>query len=113
MQADLRIDARWVLPMDAAGSVLEHHSVYVSEGRITAICPTAEALDSAAEIVKLGDHALLPGYVNAHGHAAMSLFRGFADDLPLMSWLNDHIWPEKYMSAKVVVPQRIISAMAS
>ena len=93
MQADLRIDARWVLPMDAASSVLEHHSVYVSEGRITAICPTVEALDSAAEIVKLGDHALLPGYVNAHGHAAMSLFRGFADDLPLMTWLNDHIWP--------------------
>lgn len=93
MQADLRIDARWVLPMDAEGSILEHHSVYITDGRIVTICPTAEALESAADIVKLEQHALLPGYVNAHGHAAMSLFRGFADDLPLMTWLNDHIWP--------------------
>ncbi|MDO6805245.1 amidohydrolase family protein, partial [Wenyingzhuangia sp. 1_MG-2023] len=35
----------------------------------------------------------LPGYINAHGHAAMSLFRGMADDLPLMTWLQQHIWP--------------------
>ena len=43
MQADLRIDARWVLPMDAEGSILEHHSVYITDGRIVTICPTAEA----------------------------------------------------------------------
>ena len=93
MQADLRIDARWLLPMTDADTVLEHHSVYIADGRITRICPTSEALDSAADVIKLDQHAVLPGYVNAHGHAAMSLFRGFADDLPLMTWLNDHIWP--------------------
>ncbi len=93
MQADLRIDARWLLPMTDADTVLEHHSVYIADGCITRICSTSEALDSAADVIKLDQHAVLPGYVNAHGHAAMSLFRGFADDLPLMTWLNDHIWP--------------------
>ena len=37
--------------------------------------------------------AIVPGFVNAHTHAAMTLFRGYADDLPLMEWLEQHIWP--------------------
>lgn len=90
----LRIDARWLLPMDETSSILENHSVYVTEGKISRICPTADTQDKdVEEILLLPEHALLPGYVNAHGHAAMALFRGLADDLPLMTWLNDHIWP--------------------
>jgi len=93
MPADLRIDARWVLPMDDSDRVLENHTVLITDGKFTTVCPTSECTETAAETVTLAEHALLPGYVNAHGHAAMSLFRGMADDLPLMTWLEQHIWP--------------------
>ncbi|MEK6771881.1 MAG: TRZ/ATZ family hydrolase [Pseudomonadota bacterium] len=93
--ADFVIDARWVIPVEPAGSVLEHHSVAVRNGEIAAILPAVEARQRfrAGEIVSLENHALLPGFVNAHTHAAMTLFRGLADDLPLMDWLQHHIWP--------------------
>ncbi len=93
--ADFVIDARWVIPVEPAGSVLDHHSVAVRNGEIAAILPTAEARQRfrAGETVTLENHALLPGFVNAHTHAAMTLFRGLADDLPLMDWLQHHIWP--------------------
>ena len=55
--------------------------------------PTPQARYDAAQTVALPGQALIPGLVNLHGHAAMSLMRGFADDLPLMTWLNEHIWP--------------------
>ena len=93
MQADLRIDARWVLPLGESSEVLENHSVYVTNGRIVGLQPQSEQGPEAKEHINLEDHVLLPGYINAHGHAAMSLFRGLADDLPLMTWLQDHIWP--------------------
>lgn len=92
-KADLRIDARWVLPMIEDGGILENHSVYIKDGVITALQPTSEANHAAVEHLILDQHAILPGYINAHGHAAMSLFRGLADDLPLMTWLEQHIWP--------------------
>ncbi|PKM30404.1 MAG: N-ethylammeline chlorohydrolase [Gammaproteobacteria bacterium HGW-Gammaproteobacteria-11] len=91
---DLIISARWIVPVVPAGSVLEGHSLAVHQGRILAILPDARANElQALERRVLPDHVLIPGLVNAHGHAAMSLFRGLADDLPLMTWLNQHIWP--------------------
>lgn len=92
---DLLISARWVVPVIPAGQVLDYHSVAVDAGRIVAICPTEEARNrfNAAETADLKDQALFPGLINMHGHAAMSLFRGLADDLPLLTWLNEHIWP--------------------
>ncbi len=93
---DLIIDARWVLPIAPDNQVLERHSVAVHAGRIVAIGPTGEIHASyrANRRAALADHhVLLPGLVNAHGHAAMSLMRGLADDLPLERWLNDVIWP--------------------
>jgi 5-methylthioadenosine/S-adenosylhomocysteine deaminase len=95
MHADLRIDTRWLLPMTDDAPVLENHSVFVTDGRIVLVQPTEAAGPEAAERIVLDQHALLPGYINAHGHAAMSLFRGLADDLPLMTWLQDHIWPSE------------------
>ena len=47
----------------------------------------------ASQVLELPGHALLPGLINCHGHAAMSLLRGYADDQPLMPWLEQHIWP--------------------
>jgi 5-methylthioadenosine/S-adenosylhomocysteine deaminase len=94
--ADLIIDARWVLPIAPANQVLHHHSVAVDDGRILALAPTVEmhARMRARRRVQLDDHhVLLPGLVNAHGHAAMALLRGLADDVPLARWLNDIIWP--------------------
>ena len=91
---DLLVHPRWVLPMAPATAVLEDHSVAVSGGVLRRVLPRAEAHGIAArEVIELPQHALLPGLVNAHGHAAMSLLRGYADDLPLMPWLQEHIWP--------------------
>ena len=93
--ADLIINARYVVPVEPAGQVLEHHSVVVKDGRILDLLPTGDAQQRyvAPTRVDLDTHALIPGLVNLHTHAAMSLMRGLADDLPLMEWLNDHIWP--------------------
>ena len=92
---DLLIDARWIVPVEPAGTVLEHHSVAVLAGKIHAVLPSSEAAQrfDARECVKLDTHALIPGLVNVHTHAAMTLMRGLADDLPLMRWLTEHIWP--------------------
>ena len=94
MQTELLIHAEWVIPVDPAG-VLERHSIAVDGGRIAAIMPRAQALDEidATHTLDLPGHALIPGLVNAHTHSPMSLFRGLADDLPLMTWLNEHVWP--------------------
>ncbi len=93
---DLRIDPRWVIPVEPAGA-LTGHAVVIDRGRIVAVIPAAEAdrRYQASEVVSLPGHAVLPGLVNAHTHAAMSLFRGIADDVPLQSWLEDHIWPRE------------------
>lgn len=92
---DLLVTPRWLVPVEPADVVLEHHALAVDAGRILAILPRAEALALYAprEHVDLPRHALMPGLVNLHTHAAMSLLRGIADDLPLMDWLQGHIWP--------------------
>ena len=93
---DLRIDAAWVVPIEPAGA-LTGHAVIVDAGRIVAVVPRAEADDrfEARSHIQLPHCAVLPGLVNAHTHAAMSLFRGIADDLRLDVWLEQHIWPRE------------------
>jgi len=92
---DTIINAKWVIPVEPAGFCLNEHSVVIDNGRIVAILPQADCAQQyhSDTIVELKTHALIPGFVNAHTHAAMSLFRGMADDLPLMQWLQEHIWP--------------------
>lgn len=92
---DLLISARWIIPIVPEQRILENCSLAVHQGRILAIIPTegAEQRYTATETINLASHVLIPGLVNAHGHAAMSLLRGYADDHPLHRWLNDHIWP--------------------
>ncbi len=91
---ELLINARWVIPVEPDGC-LAHHSVAIHQGRILEVLPTAVAATGykAQQTVDLPDQALIPGLINAHTHAAMGLFRGLADDLPLMEWLKNHIWP--------------------
>ena len=93
--ADLIITARWLVPVEPDGAVLENHAVVIREGRILALLPVDAALRTypAARRIDRPHHVLLPGLVNAHTHAAMTLFRGLADDLPLDTWLSQHIWP--------------------
>lgn len=92
---DTLISARWIIPIRPSRTTLEYHSIALRKGQIVDLLPTAEALTRycADETIELPEHVLLPGLINAHGHAAMALLRGLADDYPLQSWLNDHIWP--------------------
>jgi 5-methylthioadenosine/S-adenosylhomocysteine deaminase len=101
---DCLIDARWVIPVEPGPAVLHDHSVAVKAGRIVAVLPSAEAAQryDPGERISLPQHVLLPGLINLHTHAAMSLMRGLADDLPLMKWLKEHIWPAE---AKHVSPE--------
>lgn len=93
-RVDLLLCPRWILPMAPAGVLLENHALAVRDGRIVDILPMAAADKlQADERIDLPDQLLMPGLVNAHGHAPMTLLRGLADDFPLHSWLNDHIWP--------------------
>lgn len=91
---DLLIESRWIATVEPAG-VLTKHAVAIRNGRILAVLPASEARSryQATERVDLKEHILIPGLVNLHTHAAMSLMRGMADDLPLMEWLQKHIWP--------------------
>ena len=91
---DLLLLPEWIVPVEPAGVVLREHALGIRDGRIALLAPREEALQVAArERRELPGTLLAPGLVNAHGHAAMSLFRGLADDLPLMTWLQEHIWP--------------------
>lgn len=92
---DTLVHARWIVPVEPHGTVLEHHAVAVHNGRIVALLPSAQARREyqPGHEHELPWHALMPGLVNAHTHAAMTLFRGLADDLPLMTWLGEHVWP--------------------
>ena len=92
---DTLIAARWIVPVEPDSVVLDHHCLVIDRGRIVALAPTVEAEQTYQpdERIELGDHALIPGLVNAHTHAAMSLFKGLADDIALEPWLQHHIWP--------------------
>lgn len=92
------IHASWVIPVRPSGVTLKDHTVVIEGGDIEAIVPTAEWHGDAVEVDCRG-HAVIPGLINAHTHAAMNLYRGLADDLPLKTWLEEHIWPAEAMFA--------------
>ncbi|WP_073274496.1 TRZ/ATZ family hydrolase [Microbulbifer donghaiensis] len=92
---DKLIRARWIIPVVPAQKVYRNCALAIDDGRIVALVPAAEAAARFAprEEVHLDQHALIPGLINTHNHAAMTLLRGIADDRPLMEWLEQHIWP--------------------
>ena len=106
MNIDSLIHARWIIPVVPEGQILEHHSLAIDKDKIIDLLPTSEAKPKyqASNEFTLTSHALLPGLINAHTHGAMNLFRGLADDLPLMDWLTNHIWPaeQKWISPEFV-----------
>ena len=103
---DLIIYASHILPVIPRGKVFKDHAIVVDKGKILAIIPQkeCESFFNSTDTQKFCSHVVMPGLINAHGHAAMTLFRGLADDLPLMDWLNDHIWPAegKWVSEEFV-----------
>lgn len=92
---DTLLHAAWIIPVEPEGAVWPAHSLAIRDGHIVAVLPQVEARQrfTAATEIHLPRQALIPGLVNAHTHCAMNLLRGLADDLPLMSWLGEHIWP--------------------
>tara|TARA_R110002072_G_scaffold24747_3_gene83671 strand:- start:7165 stop:8496 length:1332 start_codon:yes stop_codon:yes gene_type:complete len=105
-RVDSIIYASHIIPVIPKGLALTNHAIVVDKGIILAILPQkeCEALFSSSQNHSVNTHVIMPGLINAHGHAAMTLFRGLADDLPLMVWLNDHIWPAegKWVSEEFV-----------
>ena len=103
---DLVIEARWVATVATDQAVLENYSVVVQSGVIVDVLPILESRQkyTASSVVCLENHVLIPGLINCHTHAAMSLMRGLADDIALMPWLEQHIWPaeQAVVSARYV-----------
>ena len=106
ISVDLMIEARWLVPVNPRNQVLEHHAVVIYQGCIVDIAPidTAREQYFAIKTIALNEHVLIPGLINLHAHAAMTLMRGLADDIPLMPWLQNHIWPaeQQIVSEKFV-----------
>lgn len=92
---DTLIHARWIIPVEPHEIILEHHALAINQGNIIDILPsiTAKTKYSRHSEENLSSHVLIPGLINTHTHSPMVLFRGLADDLPLMTWLTKHIWP--------------------
>ncbi len=92
---DTLISARWIIPVRPENITLENHTIAIKDGVIIDILPSDEASDryEATHGLDLPQHVLTPGLINAHGHTAMTLFRGMADDKPLQTWLEQYIWP--------------------
>jgi len=95
MSSTTLIEPRWLIPVEPAATVLEAHAAVIRDDRILDVLPTTAARARYPDVdrIELADHALIPGLVNLHTHAAMTLLRGIADDLALMDWLQNHIWP--------------------
>ena len=103
---ELVIEARWVVPADSNNTLYEFYSVVIDHQLIVDVLPTEQARVKYApiEVVVADEHVLMPGLINAHTHAAMTLMRGIADDQPLMVWLNSHIWPAE----RAIVNERYV-----
>lgn len=106
MIVDTLIHARWIIPVEPESVTYEHHTLVINNGKIIDLLPTGQANQKyqGTTTENLENHALLPGLINCHTHAAMTLMRGIADDLPLMDWLQNHIWPleQQWMSEAFV-----------
>ena len=103
---DQLIHAKWIITCEDKNQVLENHSLAIKDGKILAVLPTKEATATyqATSQENYLSHAVLPGFINSHTHISMNIFRGLADDMELMEWLNKHIWPAegKWVSEELV-----------
>lgn len=111
---DQLIHAKWLVTCEDYNQVLEDHAIAIKDGKIHAIVPSEEAKHqfNSHEVTTFAGHALMPGFINTHTHIAMNVFRGLADDMALMEWLNNHIWPaEKHWVSEEMVYDASLMAM--
>jgi 5-methylthioadenosine/S-adenosylhomocysteine deaminase len=107
MKNDTIIHAKWIIPVIPEQKIYRDHClVFDGQGEITAIIPHTEAKKRypSSTVIDRPEHILIPGLINTHTHSPMNLMRGLADDIPLMQWLEEHIWPteQKLMSEDYV-----------
>lgn len=107
IKTDTLIEAKWIIPVEPREVILNHHAIAIDNGIISDILPIHEAQlrYSPQYTFALENHVLIPGLINLHTHAAMTLMRGLADDIPLMEWLNQYIWPteSQHVNAQFVL----------
>ena len=87
---------QWIIPVVPANVIHTDHQIVIKNDcidRIEPCCDNQIPDDKQTKIIDLPHHALIPGLINMHTHSPMTLLRGLADDLPLMTWLNEYIWP--------------------
>src|SRR5512136_2079732 len=103
-EIDIVIEGGTILTLDDNGTIIPTGALAIHKGTIVAVGSLHEITSSyrAKEVLKASTHAVMPGLVNAHTHAAMTCFRGIADDMELMEWLNQYIFPAE---AKNVDPE--------
>ncbi|MCW9031059.1 MAG: TRZ/ATZ family hydrolase [Gammaproteobacteria bacterium] len=110
---DTIIHATWIAPVEPVDTLHHHYSIAIHDGRIQDLLPKQDIIDKyLADVeITLDNHLLIPGLINTHTHSPMSLMRGLADDLPLMDWLNNHIWPteQQHVSAEFVLDGSLLA----
>lgn len=110
---DHLIHAKWLITCEDKNQVLEKHALAIKDDKIQAILPskTAKERYQAAHESHYDSHAVMPGFINSHTHIAMNIFRGLADDLELMDWLNNYIWPAegKWVSEELVYDASLLA----
>lgn len=92
---DQVIHAKWLITCEEKNEVLENYALIIDKNCIKDILPSTSVSHhyQSDHTLTYPTHAILPGFINTHTHASMNLFRGLADDLALMDWLTNHIWP--------------------
>ncbi|RDI44809.1 TRZ/ATZ family hydrolase [Aquicella lusitana] len=110
---DHLIHAKWIITCEEAQALLENHALAIRDDKILAILPSkdAERKYQATSVHHYSSHAVMPGLINSHTHLAMNAFRGLADDLDLMDWLNHYIWPSesKWVSQELVYDASLLA----
>lgn len=108
-QVDQIIYGKWLIPCESQNEVLEDHALVITDGLIVDILPGEQVKNqyAAKKTEHFETHAIMPGFINAHTHVAMNYFRGLADDLALLNWLNNHIWPAE---KKALSPEFVYDA---
>src|SRR3990167_6972383 len=110
---DHLIHAKWLITCEENNRVLENHALAIKAGKILALVPSKEAKQKyqAATEEHYHSHAVMPGFINSHTHIAMNIFKGLADDLDLMDWLTNYIWPAegKWVSHDLVYDASLLA----